>query len=335
METKYKILWLDDDFAEQDAFIGKDENESRSIFHDDVNLSSEWGFDIVGVKNLEEFKSELSRVGAYQAVILDLRGMTSEGEVDEYVAHDALELLEETKKLPVYVYSANTNMPYHEGFLRKIKKAGRAFRKSDGVEVMYDRILSDLDDNLHFYEDHRECLKLFQNGFLDATKNRSVMDEIMRHHKEKDLEYSPYNPMRQILEDMLENLKKVKIFIGLTKIKGNLKEVQTFNSAIKHITRDCHLKEGKKEGDRDAYDYLRPLIPLNIMRQDVKYTLSFLSDMANNFSHYIKEHPGFITTDESIRMYNALMQEATYDSFFIVMRWYYAFMSHIRLEKFM
>lgn len=327
MENKYKLLWLDDDFAEADAFQTKTENENRLIFQEDVEAASDWGFDVMGVKNLEEFKKEMANIGTYQAVVFDLRGMMAEESPDEYVAHDAIDILERTHKLPMYIYSGNTNMPQHEGMLRKFIKEGRVFNKSNGVDALYDKIEADLDDSLNFYEDHRECLQLFQRGFLDDMENRLVMDEIMRRHKEKDSTYSPYNAMRHILEDMLIKLSSKSDFIGLRRIEGNLKELLPFNRAVNYISRGYPLKPGATKEDKDSRDYNNPYIPFSVMRQDVKYVLSFLEDMTNSFSHYLDKNEGFLAKDESVRLYNGLMQSATYDAFFIVMRWYYNYMS--------
>lgn len=327
MDAKYKILWLDDDFAELDPFIGKDENESRRIFQDDVNLSSEWGFEIVGVKNLEEFKSELSRIGSYQAVIVDLRGMTAKGKVDEYVAHDALELLEQTKKLPVYVYSGNTNMPNHEGMLRKIKKDGRAFKKSDGVDLLYERILSDLDSSYHYYSVHPECLKLFTEGFLSPDR-KSSMDEIMSNFADIRQEYDPYNKMRKILENMFQNLSSM----GVIKVIDTDKN-DRFNSRIDYLCNKYHQKKDKEgrlmktNKGTPLWDYDNPYVPFTICNLEIRYLIKFLGDMTNFYSHHLEKYPEHIKPSGAGYQYNVLVQEATYAAFFAVMKWYYSFMS--------
>ena len=49
--------------------------------------------------------------------------------------------------------------------------------------------------------------------------------------------------------------------------------------------------------------------------------------MTNNYSHFLKKHPNYLRKDENVLEYDALIQQSVYPAFFVVMKWYYGYMS--------
>ena len=318
MTNKYRILWLDDDF-------GSAENPQ---FQDDVKMAEDYGLEVKGVTDYESFCEEIRNFGSYQAVVFDLRGMEKDQEVTGLVMLKAYKLVE--NKLPCFVYSANNKDEKFELVINEIDATGRSFNKGCGVEPLYEKILSVLDVNLHYYEGHQECLHLFNKGYLNAV-NRSKMDELLKMYDAKDKSYAPYNHMRHILENMFESLLEIGLIDRSLKDKG-------FDAKMKYITRDVNklrdsageiiMKDGKEQ-----FDYTNPMVPFSICRREVKYVLSFLGDMANRYSHFLEDNPRYLKQGETMMEYNYLIQQSVYNAFFVAMKWFYGYMESIPQKK--
>ena len=72
METNtiYNILWFDDDFEPINLEEVFEENTIRDAFREDVSYASEYGLNVEGVWNLQDFKDKIKDFGKYQAAFL-------------------------------------------------------------------------------------------------------------------------------------------------------------------------------------------------------------------------------------------------------------------------
>lgn len=321
-KTKYKILWLDDFFAPIQDDCREDLKESIQIFLDDISDANDEGLSVKGVSTYEEFEAELPNINSYHGVVFDLRGMTKGGEVTDQAVHDALNLLRGSNKdIPTYIYSSNSEMEKFELTINDIKSQGRAFPKGKGVDDHIRKIISDMDNLYNFYIGHEECKNLFNYGFLDNDL-RPVMDEIVKRYSDSSLFYDPYNRMRKILENMLQNLNEH----GVIKVENDSKD--SFNQRVRYLCEFCNPKRDvnnciiKDAEGKVSYDFNNPLVPFDTCNQETKYLIKFLGDMTNHNSHFITKR-----SDSNLgSYYDRNVLQATYSAFFAVMKWYYTFM---------
>ena len=131
--TKYNVLWLDDYFIpmpEDNNEINENYRRAARGFLRDTRKVEESGISVKGVSTYEEFAEEFKRNSdQYQGVVFDLRGMamSEEEEARDYVVAEAIEIVKQTKPIPMYVYSANTDLDKFEIPIYPIVKTGRAF----------------------------------------------------------------------------------------------------------------------------------------------------------------------------------------------------------------
>lgn len=320
--TKYKVLWLDDDFQSP---IGKPEGESeaqinfrRDALVSDAELAKDYGLEVYCACNYEEFDAHLRDYSRYNAVIFDLRGLDNVNIDNNWVMGNAKDLADKIPGLLEYVYSANIEDPVFDITIRKLKDLGRCFSKALGPEQMFQKIKDDLDSSLGYYKGHEECLYLFQEGYIDS-ENRSKMNNLLQKYSERDPSFAPYNDMRHILEDMLQKL----VFHGEIEVRDE--NDYKFNNLIFYIAEACKTSIDERRHRKVHYD--QPLFPLDKCRQEIKYVLKYLGDITNRYSHYLKQNPNYLRQGEVILEYNELLQDSVYPAFFIAMKWYYGFMT--------
>lgn len=317
MESRYNILWFDDDFMPvkqpEDPGYNETVNARRIAFHKEVGAAPRYGLNVTGVYNLEQFTSAVAKIETYQAVIFDLRGLDADDVFNDDVVDDAMEMISKFKDLLVYVYSANESDSSFRATVKKIREKGNCFYKGKEIREIYEKILNDLDSNLHYYQKHSECLDLINNGFL-GTNVRSVMDRILS--RECDETYIPYNDMRKILEEMITHLRDVDCFhlpVGKT------------NHCVKHITE--YFERVEKDGKKET-DYSKPLVPYEICSVQIKKILSSLWDIVNVDSHNDNIDYKYLLEGESNIVYLSMQKQMVYMSFYIIMKWYYGIMYH-------
>lgn len=321
-EYRYKILWLDDDFEPISSETNIDENLTRKSFQEDVELASDYGISVVGVSSYERFLVEVKNLHSFQAVVFDLKGMEKNGEVSDMVMPEAVETLIKNRDLPIFVYSANDQSEKFEITLHKIKKEGRCFNKGLGVAPLYEKILDVLEENLHYYKGHEECLHLFIENFLNAA-NKDKMDELLKMYEAQEKSYAPYNNMRHILEDMLKTL----VDDGLIK-----EQKQGFDPRMKYLTEKVNYQMDSngnvvKKEDKPQLDFDNPVVPFEICPREIKYVLHFLGDMTNRYSHFLETEPEYLKQGASRAEYNILIQQSVYSAFFVAMKWFYSYMN--------
>lgn len=319
--TKYKVLWLDDDFQSPiDNPEGESEaqiNFRRDALVSDAELAEDYGIEVKIACNYEEFDAKLHDYSRYNAVIFDLRGLDNVNIDNNRVMGKAKDLADKIPGLLEYVYSANIEDPAFDITIGELKDLGRCFSKALGPEQMFQKIKDDLDSSLGYYKGHEECLYLLQEGYIDS-ENQSKMNNLLQKYSERDPIFAPYNDMRHILENMLQKLvhyKEIEV-----DEKGD-----SFNNSISYIAE--YYKPYFDEAGKKQYDYKQPLFPLNKCRQEIKYVLKYLRDITNRYSHFLKQNPNYLRQGEAVLEYNTLLQDSVYPAFFIAMKWYYGFMT--------
>ena len=324
METNtiYNILWFDDDFEPINLEEVFEENTIRDAFREDVSYASEYGLNVEGVWNLQDFKDKIKDFGKYQAVIFDLRGLDHENKFNDSIMPKANKMVESLPNVEIFIYSANLNDRYFGSYVENLRD--HAFNKGCGVEPLLQKIREVLDNNLHYYKNHKECLALFNEGIL-SQENRPHMDELLRKYETNNSLYSPYNSMRQILEDMLNKLQEY----GIIRIADNGDKFETFNLKMKYLSEDFYLK--KNNEGKSVLDYENPKVPFELCRREIKYIMKFLKDITNYYSHFLKESPNYLQDIDTYGC-NLNIQQGAYNAFFAAMKWYYSLM-HGRPNK--
>lgn len=316
-ELKYNILWLDD-------YFGQAKKSDQKVFFRDVDDAIEYGFKVKGVDTFEAFAEEMRNIDRYDAIILDLRGMTKNGQESDSIIMYARDLIRENKQVLTYIYSANIDdeskifsLP-----LEDLRNAGHVFGKGESVSIMYEKIKQDLDSSLRFYVGYEYCLNLFTENYL-SSENRGIMDEILVHYNTLDDTYQPYNGMRQILEDLCNELVSVGVIPKNIYFKDD--ELKTLNQRIDYLAKLCHTY--KDEDGKKIFEYDNPIVPFSVCSREIKYIFNFLKDITNKYSHFLKENPNYLGPGESSHQYNRLVKQSCYPAFFVAMKWYYNYMS--------
>lgn len=299
-DKNFNILWLDDYFIDSSEVTDKSLKESIEIFQGDVDKAGMRGWNITGISTYEQFLNQMDNISSYDALILDLMGMTKEDEITPTVPMEVMDLLKGKHPIRIYIYSANIENVLFRLLIHKLDKAGRCFQKGAGVKKLIEKVESDLKRSYQFYEGYEDCLELLNKGYLNPS-NRGYMNRIMKgaHHMEDD-SYEPYNDIRHILEDMVNYLWKSE-FINHQYFKKEKKQ-ENFNSKINYIT--IWTIGPEKE----------PLVSDKKISVNVKYLLNYLSNISNGKSHFLNDDPGYV--------YNVLTKKATYPAFHAVMKWY-------------
>lgn len=318
----YNILWFDDDFEPINLDESHEENTTRDAFHDDVSDASEYGLNVEGVWNLQDFENKIKDYRKYQAVIFDLRGLDYDNKFNDRIMPKAYKMVECLPNIEIFIYSANLNDRYFGSYVESLED--HSFNKGRGVEPLFKKIREVLDNNLHYYKNHEECLALFNEEILNQD-NRPHMDELLIKFETKDSLYSPYNSMRQILEDMLNKLQDY----GIIRIADNGDKFETFNLKMKYLSEDFYFK--KNNEGKSVLDYENPKVHFELCRREIKYVMKFLKDITNHYSHFLDKNKNYLMDYDKFGC-NLLVQQSTYQAFFAAMKWYYSFM-HGRPHK--
>ena len=312
---KYNLLWFDDDFEAAESSASDAENNHRIAFQGEVlNARKTYHCQVTGVSNFEDFCNHLHEIAKFQAAVLDLRGLEKDGKASDLVMFEALKELHEAASIPIYIYSSDTEDDHFELLISPMKQSGRCFNKRNGIEPLFQKIRADLDDYLHVYEQYPECLELFNEGYLHA-ENKPKMDAILMGFHQMDSEYMPYNSMRQIFEDLFNNL----VHRGIIPDRN-----RTLNQRVDYVVKNCH----RKPNNPHEYDYDNPMVPFDVCPREVKQVIHFVAEITNHNSHFFECSTSYLRKDESLREYKLLLQQTIYPAFVYVMKWYYGFMSN-------
>ena len=302
--TKYKVLWLDDDFQSP---INNPEGESeaqinfrRDALVSDAELAEDYGLEVYIACNYEKFDACLRDYSRYNAVIFDLKGLDNVNIDNNRVMGKAKDLADKIPGLLEYVYSANIEDPAFDITIGELKDLGRCFSKALGPEQMFQKIKDDgtLEEIFDKYFGDGEPTPV-QSAELDESKDQLVV------------------ATNAAFDQKLVFYKEIKVWDE----KG-----ETFNNRLSYVAEDCETSIDERTGKKWVH-YDQPLFPLSKCRQEIKYVLKYLGDITNRYSHFLKQNPDYLRQGEVVLEYNTLLQDSVYPAFFIAMKWYYGFMS--------
>lgn len=321
--AKYRVLWLDDDFVPMipnpSSPEDKQINLRRSTLLEDAQLAADYDLEVSIASSYEQFEANKDVFGTFDAVILDLRGLDNKDSFNVRVTGSAKALVDKYPGLLEYVYSADPDDPVFEITIGPLKDLGRCFNKGLGAEPLFKKIKDDLDSKLNYYKSHEECLSILQEGYIDSD-HKPAMNALLEDYVQKRPEADPYNDMRKILENMLQKLEEYGDIVMSAGQKSS------FNNRLEYITTLCEVHTDEKTGKKSV-DYDKPLFPFEKCSREVKYVLSFLGDITNHYSHFLKDNPTYLRKNEASLEYNMLLQESVFPAFFLAIKWYYGYMT--------
>lgn len=229
MENKYRILWLDD-------FFENEENPSlplpliRKRFPD-LDIEP-----VVYVDKCEEIIK--NRINDFQAIILDANGKNSKTPNQESNKIGFEDLIDQIKALntniPIYVFSGElspkeagdqADITIHnlmrKGFVRWVN----LFFRDDTYPVLLDKIKNDLESGFAVFYKHPELLENVVKYGVNCDCCRKLLLWI---DDKKNNTFPPYVDLRRIIfDDAYEG--KLKSFFGIPQIASIKKEQITAN----------------------------------------------------------------------------------------------------------
>lgn len=224
---KYKILWLDDEFV--------DENGS-----DNLPLPLIRGrypqLEIVTMQYVDWCEAELlSNSESYQAVILDANGKYSHEPTlgPNKIGFEDNISIAQSKGLPVYVFSGQLEIKEFgdqaDITKRNLKRAGftenvNLFFKSGTYKLLLDKVLNDLKSEFSVFYEYPSIL----DNVIHYGVNKDCVKDLLLWMKDKTLPFPDYDSLRRIIYDEVINLR-LKPFFG--------KEFP--NVEHKYITEEC------------------------------------------------------------------------------------------------
>lgn len=305
----YKVLWFDDDFSEEDIYDEKIILRRQS-FQLDAEQAGEFDIEYDPACTFDEFEKKLqTNENVYQAVIFDLKGLNPNDSSDNSVFFKAEKLLRTSKGIIKYVYSNNIDKPDFKVFLEVNFSKGNVFSKAMDCKRLFEKIKCDLDEALDCYQEHIECLLLFNKLYLSGN-NRGKMDIVMKDYKEKN-ESVNINCLRTIIEDMMDHLASI--------IPNMPQGPKKYNEKVKYIARECYKNIN---GDPD---FNNPKMPFCECPEEVKRCLEFSWNMCNLNSHNQSTNLNIVFPSN----YKSYIKDAIFNSFFVTMIWYYGYMTNL------
>lgn len=283
MENKYRILWLDD-------FFENEENPSlplpliRKRFPD-LDIEP-----VVYVDKCEEIIK--NRINDFQAVILDANGKKSKTPNQEANKIGFEDLIDQIKALntniPIYVFSGElspkeagdqADITIHnlmrKGFVRWVN----LFFRDDTYPVLLDKIKKDL-----------------ESGFVLLYKYPKIMDNVLNFHIDKEIVcnllawidtkddsiFPGYLQLRGIVVDYIWN-KVFKPFIGVTLRDPNWESITTYCMEPWEKETIKAFKNLANKGVHDGADTY-------YMREIVANSFIIIMIWYNSFMHKIQEN---------------------------------------------
>lgn len=227
MDHKFKILWLDDEFVNEEGTANLPLPLIRLRYPE---------LEIKTVAFVDKCESELtSNASDYHAVILDANGKYSispNKEANKLGFEDLIYLAKE-QHIPTYVFSGQLS-PKESGdqadiTLRNLRRNGFAedinlFYKSGTYKLLLDRVLSDLKSDFALLYDYPELLE----NVLKYNIDKGILCKVLAWQKTKEDKFFPgYLNLRGIVVDYIWN-SIFKPFIGCTEKDPDYKEIEPF-----------------------------------------------------------------------------------------------------------
>lgn len=276
MNSKYKILWLDDEPL--DAYIKI------------INCQDEFknAIDIQTVKYNEQFITAIEdHSKEYHAVILDVNCVESEVKTKEPKPYGLIHIIPLAIKhnLLIYIFSGQINIDDDCTDLTSIilneykVPENHIFEKEKGATKLFEKIIKDLNNKYQYYIGHEYILDFFSEGWIDKKYKSEFMDPIMMYYSLKDINSAHGNHMRNLTERML--LKVNEKFSLDTKTKEN--DSSRFTNIIQIIK-----NSNKIDSSRAVIGPLRHMIEISNAKShdsinDEERELYFQSDFSTFF----------------------------------------------------
>ncbi len=320
--NKFHILWLDDDFYAQE--IDDNNGKDLSAYSKNNNIRDmrlalteafEKGFIVDPVRNFQEFAGKIQSGVTYHAIVFDLLGLNPNDSTDDYVMPNAWEMVKD-KSVAIYVCSNTPTLP---GYLQRDVRfkflEGRVFSKRNR-NSLFEKIIEDLNNNLPYYNNHEYCLEALSKGYIIGDDEHKAMDSILKNYYELGIGYCPYNDMRKVLENLFRLLLKTGD-VGLPK-----------NSVPSDIMKAVCDVGKKNSGGTIPPEYSFAKCP-----QEIKNTIQYIWYISNYYSHSLEKHPDYLQINETAADYNTFIQKASYQAFFVAVKWYVSRRNRINEES--
>lgn len=226
---KYRILWLDDEFVDENGSANLPLPLIRGRYPQ---------FEIVTKQYVDWCEEELrTNSESYQAVILDANGKYSTQptlEPNKIGFEDNISIAK-SKGLPVYVFSGQLEIKetgdQADITKRNLKRAGfienvNLFFKSGTYKLLLDKVLSDLKSDFAIFFEYPEIL----DNVLHYGVNRECVQKLLLWMKDNSRPFPEYISLRRIFFDEVVDAR-LKVFFG---------DISAINP--KDVTEECMTK---------------------------------------------------------------------------------------------
>ena len=286
MNKKYRILWLDDEFVNEDGTDNIPLPLIRMRYPD---------LEIVTVPYVDQCESILREgTSEFQAVIFDANGKYSNtpNQQPNKIGFEDLISLAKENHLPVYVFSGELS-PKEIGdqadiTKRNLKRAGfieevNLFYKAGTYKLLLDKIVDDLNNDFQIFYSYPFVL----DNVLHYGVNKECCKKLLLwiHDKERN-EFPPYIDLRRIIYDEAYD-GKLKSFFGISKLTSIKKD---------QLTDKC-MEPWEKAIILDLY---KDLVNSNLhnwpsdnpyMQEVIANSFLIALNWFNRFMHQIEENP--------------------------------------------
>lgn len=326
------ILWLDDafDVSRRDEILKRSYGEFEGLLKQNRYEKS---VELRKCANADDFNKAIKdNENQIVAAILDVVGYVNydnitPGQLGQNAfikAHDFCK----DRNIPYVVYSGcicgEKDCANNETFWSMIdsdKKEGLClgtFDKGDvdnphhGQQIF--NVLKSYIENFK-WRGYEYILCLINKGFIEF-RYANIKNEllgIIDSYKERSYLLGKLSTMRQVYYSILNHLfnREDPLFEILNKRYDQ--EISGNNEEIKYLTE--YYQNG---------DYNNQYIPYEVCPKEIKLAISFVWNAVNNGSHFTLGWNNLFQGKEDIP--NEQYGRAVYDSFFLVLRWYYIFM---------
>jgi len=280
--NRYKVLWIDDNFDDQDAF------EDQAIQN---------GLDINPFKTSQQGMEELvSNIEQYDAVILD--AMVYDESEDENASLKGLfssikkiNSLSERKKIPYFIFSAYIDNDTYAS-AREMLSSERIFIKTKDNLALFNAIKNDADKQEITQLKHKYPVpfSLCEDDYLGAKEFKRVLQIVkdIEDPEKINNQQDSLSPLRKILESIFKKLNA----IGLVP-----DEIQNNPGAINGAS--IFLS-----GTHNGYKYNKELIH-PVISESIRHLLSLTQDASHNEGTKLKADSYLIDTSNTF-LYQSL-----------------------------
>lgn len=257
--SRYKVLWIDDNAEEQDAF-------SESAY--------QHGLDINSYKTSKQGMEELvSNIEQYDAVILD--AMVYNESEDENASLKGLfssikkiNSLSERRKMPYFIFSAYIDNDTYAS-AREMLSGERIFIKSKDNLELFNAVKNDADKQEITQLKHKYPIpfSLCEDNYLGAKEFQRVL-QIVKDIEDPEKIYNQQDslsPLRKILESIFKKLNAIGLIPD---------EIQNNQGAINGAS--IFLS-----GSHKSYNYYEELIH-PVISESIRHLISLTQDASHN-----------------------------------------------------